>query len=87
VRVLQAPINNLKAGVVKNNHPVLLYTELLEEEEVDDLEVVGDGEIRPASFEDDLVAPSNNSLSKAITSQSRLAAELTSMFAAPSVLL
>jgi hypothetical protein len=41
--VFRAPANNLTAGVVEDDHPVLLRAELLEEEEVADLEVVGDG--------------------------------------------
>jgi hypothetical protein len=56
VRVLRAPANNLTVGIVEDGHPVLLHAELIEEEEVADLEVLGDGEFGPTSFEDDLAA-------------------------------
>jgi hypothetical protein len=54
--VFRAPVNNLTVGVVEDDHPVLPYGELLEEEEVADLEVVGGGEFWLASFEDGLAA-------------------------------
>jgi hypothetical protein len=37
MRVLQAPANNLIAGVVKDDHTILLCGEILEEQEVADL--------------------------------------------------
>jgi hypothetical protein len=54
--VFWAPANNLTAGVVEDDHPLLPCGELFEEYEVADLEVVGDGEFWLASFEDGLAS-------------------------------
>jgi hypothetical protein len=44
MRMFRAPANNLTTRVVKYDHHVLLCGELLEEQEVADLQVVGDDE-------------------------------------------
>jgi hypothetical protein len=51
-RVFRAPADNLTARVVEDDHPVLPCGELLEEQEIADLEVVGDRKFWPASFQD-----------------------------------
>jgi hypothetical protein len=42
---LRALDNNLEARVVEDDHPILLGDELLEEDEIADLQVVGDDKI------------------------------------------